>query len=262
MSGYSRKEVIGDCVLYLGDCLEIMPTLGKVDHVICDPPYENHVHESKDILAKQRVLPSGRKPFEACDFESIDDIREKFIYLCDKFCDGWLVSFCTIEGTAFWADKINKSTIKYKRPCVWVKPDSTPQFNGQCPAIGAECFITAWCGEGISKWNGGGKRGVYTYLTNQPDRTGLHPTEKPIPLMAEIVKDFTSAGQTVLDPFMGSGTTGVACVKLGRKFIGIELDEKYFDIACKRIEEAYKQPDLFIETPAKPVQEKIIFDEK
>ena len=65
-------------------------------------------------------------------------------------------------------------------------------------------------------------------------------------------------GQTILDPFMGSGTTGVACVKLGRKFIGIELDEKYFDIACKRIEEAYRQPDMFIEPPKKIIQETLL----
>jgi len=253
-----KPVIIGDCQLYLGDCLEIMPMLGKVDHVICDPPYEKHVHDSKVILAKHRVLRDGRKPFDECNFQSIDGIRKKFLYLCEQICEGWLVSFCTIEGTALWANDINKTNIKYKRPCVWVKPDATPQFNGQCPAIGAECFITAWCGTGVSKWNSGGKRGVYTYLTNNPDRSGLHPTEKPISLMAEIIKDFTNKEETVLDPFMGSGTTGVACVKLGREFIGIELDERYFEIACKRIEEAYKQPDFFIEPPKKHKQDSLL----
>jgi len=79
----------------------------------------------------------------------------------------------------------------------------------------------------------------------------LHPTEKPVGLMRKLLQK--TAG-IVLDPFMGSGTTGVACVKLGRKFIGIELDPKYFDIACKRIEEAYKQPDMFIEPSKKAEQ--------
>lgn len=89
------------------------------------------------------------------------------------------------------------------------------------------------------------------------DRTGNinHPTEKPVSLMEQVVK-WTDG--LVLDPFMGSGTTGVACVKLGRKFIGIELDEKYFDISCKRIEEAYKQPDLFLEPPVKHIQDKML----
>lgn len=88
---------------------------------------------------------------------------------------------------------------------------------------------------------------VFRYSIHKHNQTEkLHPTQKPVPLM-EWCLDFLPDNETILDPFMGSGTTGVACVKLGRKFIGIELDPKYFDIACKRIEEAYKQPDLFIE---------------
>jgi len=73
--------------------------------------------------------------------------------------------------------------------------------------------------------------------------------------MSELIELFSKQNNTILDPFMGSGTTGVACAKLGRRFIGIEIEPKYFDIACKRIEDAYKQPDLFIERPAAPVQE-------
>jgi site-specific DNA-methyltransferase (adenine-specific)/modification methylase len=80
-----------------------------------------------------------------------------------------------------------------------------------------------------------------------------HPTQKPIAVM-EWCLSFLPDCQTILDPFMGSGTTGVACAKLGRKFIGIEIEPRYFDIACKRIEDAYKQPDLFIEPPKKPEQ--------
>jgi DNA modification methylase len=84
-----------------------------------------------------------------------------------------------------------------------------------------------------------------------------HPTQKPVALM-EWCLGFLPNAETILDPFMGSGTTGVACVKLGRKFTGIELDEGYFDIACKRIEDAYKQPDMFVAPPAKPVQEAML----
>ncbi len=86
-----------------------------------------------------------------------------------------------------------------------------------------------------------------------------HPTEKPVPLFSAWVRDFTDVGDTILDPFMGSGTTIVACQKLGRIGIGIEIEEKYFDIACKRVEEAMRQPDLFIETPKhQPVQEVLL----
>ena len=76
--------------------------------------------------------------------------------------------------------------------------------------------------------------------------------------MSELVGLFSTPGETILDPFMGSGTTGVACVKLGRKFIGIEIDPTYFDIACKRIADAYKQPDMFVERPAPPKQEALL----
>jgi DNA modification methylase len=85
-----------------------------------------------------------------------------------------------------------------------------------------------------------------------------HPTQKPLALMKWCVDRLPSDAQSVLDPFMGSGTTGVACAKLGRKFIGIEIEPKYFDIACRRIEAAYKQPDMFIERPAPAKQEALL----
>lgn len=251
-----RKEIIGDCELYLGNSLEIMPLLGRVNHVICDPPYEESLHASKNSL-RGRVRADSGPDLKGLDFDSIDSIRNDVVREVEKLCDGWFVAFCTIEGVCKWADAINESGMKYKRGCLWVKPDSTPQLNGHGPAQGAECFVTAWAGKGHAIWNAGGKRGVYTHCTNQPDRTGLHPTEKPVPLMAEILRDFTNRSDVILDPFMGSGTTGVACARMGRKFIGIELDPKYFDVSCCRIEEAYKQSDMFIDAPKKIKQESL-----
>lgn len=239
-----RKEVIGRATLYLGDCLSIAPTLGPVDHVICDPPYEASLHDSKNKL-QARLRNDGGPDLQGLDFEAIDAIRERVVMTAAQICKGWFIAFCTVEGTWPWAQAINASPMKYKRACAWVKPDSTPQLNGQCPAQGYECFVCAWAGEGHSKWNSGGKRGVYTHCVNNPERHGGHPTEKPRRLMAEIVADFTSPGQTILDPFMGSGTTGVAAVQLGRHFIGIELNPGYFDIACKRIDDAQRQGSLF-----------------
>lgn len=254
---YRRKEQIGDCTLFLGDCLEVMPTLGKIDHIICDPPYEASLHASKNSL-RGRVRVDSGPDLRGLDFLPIDEIREGFVHIAGEICEGWLLAFCTIEGVNKWADVINPAKPKYKRACIWVKPDSTPQLNGQGPAQGAECFVTAWCGTGHARWNAGGKRGVYTHCVNGSWRHGEHPTEKPISLMRELIQDFTDWGQTILDPFMGSGTTGVACAKMGRKFIGIELEEKYFDIACRRIEEAYHQPDMFIEPQKKVIQESLI----
>jgi DNA modification methylase len=241
----SRVEHIGRATLYLGDSLTIMPTLGKVEHIICDPPYEASLHASKNSLSGRKHRNDGVAELKGLDFEAVDEIRAPFVALATEQCEGWLIAFCTVEGVAKWADFINPSSLKYKRACVWVKPDSTPQLNGQGPAQGAECFVAAWGGTGHAKWNAGGKRGVYTHCVNGPERDGRHPTEKPRRLMAEIIADFTNEGDTILDPFMGSGTTGVAAVQLGRNFIGIEKDERYFEIACERIENAQRQGSLF-----------------
>lgn len=229
----SRVETIGRATLYLGNCLEIMPAFWGVDHIICDPPYEASLHAAKVLQSSLRQ--DAGPELRAIDFSAIDPIREQFVTLASDSCRGWFIAFCTVEGARPWADCINASPMKYKRGCIWVKPDSTPQLNGQGPAQGAEIFVTAWAGTGHAKWNAGGKRGVYTHCVNNPDRQGEHPTEKPVSLMAEILADFTNDGQTILDPFMGSGTTGVAAVRIGREFIGIERDEHYFNIACARI---------------------------
>jgi len=245
-----KKVIIGDCTLYHGDCLEAIPTLSGVSDWITDPPYEKSLHDSKNALVRRLRTDKG-PDLKGLDFKSIDEIREEFISLAEEYCHGWLITFCTIEGVSKWADVINDSSIKYKRGCVWVKPDCTPQLNGQGPAQGCECFVVSWSGKGHAKWNAGGKRGIYTHNTNSPTRDGRHPTEKPVSLFKEIITDFAKPNGTILDPFMGSGTTGVSCAKLGHKFIGVELDENYFNIACERIRKAYDQPDLFIKRPEK-----------
>ena len=244
MKPYQRMETIGTATLYLGDCLEIMPTLDPVDHIFADPPYEESLHKSKNAL-RARVRVDTGPDLKGLDFEPIDAIRLDVVHAADDICNGWFVAFCTIEGVAKWADVINVCDMKYKRACVWVKPDCTPQLNGQGPAQGCECFVTAWCGKGHAKWNAGGKRGVYTHIVNPSDRHGAHPTEKPWRLFRELLEDFTNKGQTILDPFMGSGTTGIACARTGRPFIGIEKDPKYFDLACERLNGFHGNVGLF-----------------
>lgn len=253
---YQRKEIIGDCTLYLGDCLEVMPTLGKVDAVVTDPPYESDAHrKDRKITGKNRGTIA-----ESFSFGAIDPIRQRAATCMVNVCKGWLLAFCMAEGVAPWRDCIEEAGAKYKRAMIWIKPDAMPQFNGQGPAAGYESIVSAWCGDGYSSWNGGGRVGTFSHNKNSGGKH-LHETQKPVSLMKELVGLFSDNGEIILDPFMGSGTTGVACVKLGRKFIGIELDPKYFDIACRRIEEAYKQPDLFIEPPMKVRQETLFNSE-
>lgn len=258
-----RKEVLAEGItLYLGDCREVIPTLEPVHHAIFDPPYEKHMHEAKRgkkvYGAQRRIRLDGHANPPSVDFASIDGMRETVTSALLQVTRKWFVAFCTPEGVAPWRDAIEAAGARYKRACIWVKPDSAPQFNGQGPAMGAECFVTAWCGLGFSIWNGGGGRNVFTHLTNQSDRHGEHPTEKPVSLMCEIIEKFTNPGDIVLDPFMGSGSTGVAAVRLGRAFIGIEKDPKYFGIAHQRISDTLSRPDLFIRTPKAAKQEAML----
>lgn len=245
---WKRKEIIGDCTLYLGDCRDILPGLA-VDHVISDPPYEDELHNAMGRIRRN----DGRDMVQDLGFAGINLSRAEIAQACVSAALGWVILFTLAEGVRAWRDDLQVAKAKWDTTCFWVKPDASPRFNGQGPARGAECFVTCWAGAGYRRWNAGGKRGVYTHCVNT-NRQGEHPTEKPVPLMSEIILDFTRHGETVCDPFMGSGTTGVSCAKLGRRFIGIEQNERWFDLACRRITEAYLQPDMFVDRPARATQ--------
>lgn len=233
---YRRKEQIGDCTLYLGDCLEVLPTLGKVDAVVADPPYGIGEAAGKN---KSRGKPDG-----------LAHSRSR------------LLTLATDYGQANWDDEVAQEAVSmavlqarwsvvfggnyYDLPptscwLIWDKLNGASDF--------ADCEM-AWTNlpKAVRRirflWNG--------CMRRERDIARQHPTQKPIDVMKWCIEHIPAPhNQTILDPFMGSGTTGVACVKLGRKFIGIEIDETYFDIACKRIQDAHDQPDMFVEA-AKP----------
>lgn len=252
---YLRKEVIGDATLYLGNCLEVLPTLEGVRHVFSDPPYEDELHKAVGKI--NRIRTDGRTVPDDLTFDGVNALRPEISAACVAVSAGWVILFTLAEGVRAWRDDLQAAGAKWDTTCFWVKPDASPRFNGQGPARGAECFVTCWAGKGHRRWNAGGKRGVYTHNVNT-GRQGEHPTEKPVSLMAEIVADFSRPGDLICDPFMGSGTTGVACARLGRPFIGIEQNERWFDLSCRRIEVAQReytaQGRLFSEAPPKPVQ--------
>lgn len=232
-------KTIGPCTLYLGDARDILPTLEDVDHTIMDPPYEDNMHNAK--AGSRGIRTDGQKNLKALNFESITKIRPVVTPMITRITKGWFLAFCTAEGVAPWRDAIEDSTAysgkptKYKRACVWVKKGNAPQFNGQGPAFGAEDFVTAWCGHVVSRWNGGGRTNVFEHPVNPPSRDGRHPTEKPLSLMIELITLFTNPGDLILDAFMGSGTTLLAAAMTGRRAIGIDNSEEYFDIACERL---------------------------
>ena len=244
-----RSEQIGDATLILGDCREVLPTLGRVDHVISDPPYgdaDTHARHLSSI-----TLRNGEPAGQALGFGGISEaecvrLTEQWTEMARRWC------VFTCEWKFIHALDAVGALVRFG---IWRKPDGAPQFTGDRPGTGWEAI--AICHRaGKKRWNGGGKHAVWT-VAKAENATG-HPTGKPLGLFSAFVEDFTDAGETILDPFMGSGTTGVACARLGRRFIGVEIEPRYFDIACRRIEEAYRQPRLFAEPAPKAVQEAML----
>lgn len=229
--------------MYNGDCTEILPLIpaGAADHVISDPPYEDEAH-TKQRRTRGKADGSGTGAFEESplDFPPITEAqRDDFGRHCVRIAPRWILAFCQAESVGTWRAAIERHGGKWKRSCVWVKPDPMPQLTGDRPGTGFESICAAYGhGKGKSVWNGGGRPGVYIFNKSRGgavDRPGDHPTEKPLPLMLALVSDFTNAGETILDPFAGGGSTGVAAIRLGRKFIGIELNPKYFALAVERL---------------------------
>lgn len=243
----SEKVIIGDAELWLGDCREILSGMTtKVDAVITDPPYEKEAHAKGRRLLGKQVGGARTVEYGALDFGQIDEeTRQAISWEMVRLCSGWLLTFCQAEAVSRWKECHEAAGAKYKRSCVWIKPDGAPQFTGDRPGMGYESIVASWCGTGRSKWNGGGRHGVFVHPQRDNNQPKEHMTQKPIGLMRELVALFTNADDTILDPFMGSGTTGVVAVTSGRKFIGAEIDPRHFETACRRIEAAQAQQRLF-----------------
>lgn len=215
----SRVEIIGDATLYLGDCLEILPTFPKVDAVVTDPPYGINVET--DNTWRTEIDGGHRNKFEPV----IGDDR--------PFDPTPLLGFsqAILWGANHYASRLPES----RGWLVWNKRDAgssgmhSDAELAWTNAIGAVRVRNQF-------WQG-------IFRPGEMKHGHVHPTQKPVGLMEWCLGFIKS--QLVIDPFMGSGTTGVACANLGRKFVGIELDPAYFSIACKRIEDAQRQQRLF-----------------
>lgn len=215
-----RKETLAEGVdLWLGDCREILPTLPKVDAVVTDPPYGIGINKSN------RLSVSRGHGGETWDDRPIDDERLALLLAAGPTQILWGGNYFNLPPTRCFL--------------IWDKNNAGRDF--------ADVEL-AW-----TNIDAVARRIVFRPMNM--DGGKLHPTQKPIEVMKWCLNQVPPPASLILDPFMGSGTTGVAAVKLGRKFIGIEIEPKYFDIACKRISEALKQPDMFIEKPAPAKQE-------
>jgi site-specific DNA-methyltransferase (adenine-specific) len=246
---------MSDWVLHLGDCLDPVTGLASlpdksVDHVICDPPYEAEAHTKarRTTSSKWRSTNEHGKAVAEyeIDFKPISEAeRNGAASHATRISHGWVMAFCQVEGVSNWRAALTSAGASWRRVIAWVRPDGTPQLTGDRPAQAFECVVSAWAGEGRSRWNGGGKRGIYTVCVNDFGRLERpHPTTKPVELMEALITDFTDPGDLICDPFAGGGTTGVAAIRLGRRFIGWERDPKYHAIATKRLAGTREQLSL------------------
>jgi len=220
--------------LICGNNREHYADVGKVDAVITDPPYGAEVHSPvRAARNAEGYLSVFDMPFEQLDSLDIGQLAS----FASIHCNGWMLTFCQAEQLVQWRDEATVFGVRYVVPMVWIKPDAKPNFSGAGPGVGHENIATFWCGDGPQHWNGGGKVGVFHHTRGRREGT-RHPTEKPVPLMKELIRLFTDPGDIVFDPFMGAGSTGVAALELGRRFIGIEKNPEYFTEADRRIREA------------------------
>jgi DNA modification methylase len=265
-----RKEVIGECTLYLGDCREVLPLLPKVDAVVTSPPYAQQRDYGQPIDDWASIV--------GCLSELNSDGAQILVNLGLIHRDG-----CVVEYWDALKDRMRAAGWRLFGWYVWDKGYGAPgSWNGRLAPAHEFVFhfnksareVTKWvrtqdrmiAGTGLRLADGsmGGIKSAAT--VGQPFKVpdsvirlpphqlrggpeSEHPAVFPVGLPRHLITSFTHADETVLDPFMGSGTTGVAAAKLGRKFIGIDIEPKYFNIACRRIEEAYKQPDMFVQAP-------------
>ncbi len=234
-----RKEELAEGVaVFLGDCREILPTLGKVDAVVTDPPYGIGFEYASydDTRENLRGLIAG-----------LFEHRENF---------GRMVILC------------GPSQIHEYPPCEWVGAvtwNTTGSFGKYGYSQWTPVLLYGEDLKGFGNVNGVTKADTYQIngggsVGFQRDKDSkLHVCPKPMNIMNHTVQRYTPADATILDPFLGSGSTGVAAVNMGRKFIGIEIDEQYFDIACRRIQSALDAPDMFV-SQSKPsaIQEELL----
>ena len=226
-----REERIGNQRLILGDCLQVMPTLGRFDACVTDPPYgvfkrtntdgkmfgKETIYSTDDKAAGWDVRPGSEA------FAAIMATKKYVVWGGNYFADIMGAS----PGVMIWHKKTGNNSYA-DCEIAWTNATGTTRI-----------FEHQWCG---------------AFKDSERGQRAVHPTQKPVALM-EWCLGFLPDAKTILDPFMGSGTTLVACQRMGRAGTGIELDPDYFAIACKRVDEATRQPDLFIEPTPKPIQE-------
>ena len=222
-----------------------LPTLPgrSIDVVLCDPPYSEHVHTRSRQGAslpdtaefKCRFNRKHEFGFDHISQEEMEAVSDQFARLTKR----WVLVFSDVESSHLWARSLRSAGLEPIRVGAWVKIGGTPQFTGDRPAVGFEA-VTIAHRKGKKRWNGGGHAAVWTHPV-EANRLGnrgarVHPAQKPLSLMLELVRLFSDEGEVVLDPYAGAATTGAACLRSGRRFIGCEMQEEHHKTCVERLE--------------------------
>lgn len=259
MSGSRVEHLAEGVTLYLGDCLEVLPTLGKFDAVVTDPPYSVSLSGSSGSFTRLNRKGTRSMSF----FEGDTDWPAMTAKVVERLractATGALTIYCWCGHRQFGplvdmleAEGYSTRFLVWRKDC----PAPAPPRSGWQSA--AELCIYAYKpGRRFLDGQFSNVIEADSYRFGKPGKVE-HPTQKPMETIAPLIRISTAPGDSVLDVFMGSGTTGVAAVKQGRKFTGVEIDPAYFDLACSRIDAALLEPDLFVAHP-KPVQQ-LTFD--
>lgn len=240
-----------------------LPTLEdrSVDVTITDPPY------SPSVEMRARSLRArgwdGRVEARTFHYDGLTpELRAGVAQEIGRLTKRWALVFCDVEGLSAWIDDMQACGMRYVRCGAWIRQGGAPQITGDRPAVGFEAIAIFHRIGGRMRWNGHGIRAVWTDpIVNSQARVriGAHTTPKPIGLMETLVRLFSDRGELILDPFAGSATTGVAAVRMGRRFIGWEKSKVFFGPARSRLRAAREALELFpFEVRRKPKQMKMI----
>jgi hypothetical protein len=235
------------------DCRDVLPTIGHADHCITDPPYSEFVHRAVAKGDRTRMPDVSR---HACRIRRVTDLGFPFLdkhlrRLCaaefSRIVRRWTMVFSDVEFCHYWREDFLSFRMHYVRTMAFVPEAGAPQFSGDRPARAFEAIVLGHTRH-KKRWNGGGKPGLYVFpvVMNSNGHRGdrVHTTQKPVELMMSLVRDFTDPDDVILDPFAGSGTTGLAAIRLGRRCIMIEQKPEYAAICIDRMRAEDQQSTL------------------
>jgi hypothetical protein len=235
----SEPVTIGRATLYCGDCREILPLIGRVGHIITDPPYSEALHALHDESARRSTDKADRQVlgYSGLTPEMVLDLAGIF----HEVAKGWIAWMTDHELSLVVRSAMSQQGRATFPPVVFHHPGRSVRLSGDGPSSWTDYIMTSRPAA-LRRW--GTLPGGYVASAGWNDKARMGG--KPTRLMRLMVRDYSRPKEVVCDPFMGAGTTGVACMLEDRDFIGVEIDPDAFDIACKRIEDAQRQGDLFL----------------